>query len=442
MRAAAGGSAPATLTCIGKPHFFLLGLCAIGISSHFEECRDDIREEIAAMDQGKTRRALGAALAAGLLAGAALSAQAQMIIVGNDEKVLWDDAGKLVLHPPGKDTLSIVDIKDRLAPKIVANLVLENSIVGPPVNLQITPDGSLAFLANSLDVQPDGAGGLKNVPTTQLFVVDLKANPPALLSTVEVGKQPSGLAIGKKGDLMLVANRADNSISVLSIKGKEVKVIDTIAMGDSVSAVAISPDGKRALAAKYTVGKIALLEIDGQKVTYNKYDMSVGVWPYNVVISPRGTIALAGNQGNGGASDGGADSVAVIDMTANPPRVIEYVTVGDAPEGLVFSPNGRLAITANLNGSGAGPKNAWYHHQNATLSVLRVDGKKVRRVADVEVGALAEGVAFSPDGKYLYVGNYLDSDLSILEVNGAKVTNTGKSLKLPGHPASVRGSLQ
>jgi DNA-binding beta-propeller fold protein YncE len=33
---------------------------------------------------------------------------------------------------------------------------------------------------------------------------------------VEVGKQPSGLDISKKGDLALVTNRADNSISILS----------------------------------------------------------------------------------------------------------------------------------------------------------------------------------------------------------------------------------
>jgi DNA-binding beta-propeller fold protein YncE len=380
-------------------------------------------------------------LALWLAAGSAFAAHAQYIIVGNDEKLLWDDAGKVVLSPPGKDTLSIVDIKNRLSPKIVANLPLENSVVGPPTNLQVAPDGKLALLANSLDVQNDN-GTLKNVPTTQLFVVDLAASPPALLSTVEVGKQPSGLAINKKGDLALVTNRADNSISVLSIAGKDVKVVDTIPMGDSVSAVAISPDGKRALAAKYSAHKIAVLAIDGQKVTYDKYDVSVGVWPYNVAISPTGKIALAGNQGNGGAADGSADSVAVIDMGVAKPRVIDYVAVGDAPEGLVFSPNGSLAVTVNLNGSGAIPVDAWFRHRNGTVSVLAINGKKVQRIKDVPVRGFAEGAAFSPDGKFLYVGNYLDQDLSILSVDGSSVTNTGKTLKLPGHPASVRGNMQ
>ena len=38
-----------------------------------------------------------------------------------------------------------------------------------------------------------------------------------------------------KGDLALVTNRADSSISVIGIDGNEIKVLDTIAMGDSVA---------------------------------------------------------------------------------------------------------------------------------------------------------------------------------------------------------------
>src|SRR3974390_702562 len=79
------------------------------------------------------------------------AAQAQFLIIGNDEKVSFDD-GKQVLNPPGKDTGTIVDISDRPKPRIVPSLQLENSIVGPPTNLAITPDNKLALVANSLDV--------------------------------------------------------------------------------------------------------------------------------------------------------------------------------------------------------------------------------------------------------------------------------------------------
>ena len=73
-----------------------------------------------------------------------------------------------------------------------------------------------------------------------------------------------------------------------------------------------------------------------------------------------------------------------------------------------------------------------------SVTVLSIDGKKVTRVGDVEVGGLPEGAVFTPDGKYLLVGNYLDQDISILKVDGTNVANTGKRFKLPGHPASMR----
>jgi len=69
---------------------------------------------------------------------------------------------------------------------------------------------------------------------------------------------------------------------------------------------------------------------------------------------------------------------------------------------------------------------------------LKIDGKKVTRSNEVEVRGLPEGVAFSDDGEYIYVGNYMDRDLSILKVEGDRIVNTGKSIQLPGQPASIR----
>src|SRR6266550_6143984 len=156
---------------------------------------------------------------------------AQHMIVGIDNKVFWDAEGKAVLSPPGNDAVAIIDIRDRLNPRLVASWPLMNSVYGPPTNLAITPDESLALVANSMDWVQDG-GAWKSAPGYDIFVIDLKANPPALIATLKGGKQPSGMAINRAGNLALVANRPDNSITVLSIHGKEVKVVDTLAMGE------------------------------------------------------------------------------------------------------------------------------------------------------------------------------------------------------------------
>src|SRR5262249_2039013 len=154
----------------------------------------------------------------------------------------------------------------------------------------------------------------------------------------------SGLAINRAGNLALVTNRADNSISVVSIKGKDVKLVDTVTIGEQVAAVAITPDGKRAFAVKFPGHKVAMLDINGEKVAYTNYGMPVGQWPYNIDITPGGRLALTADNGNAGGSDGHVDTVSVIDLEANPPRVIDRVVVGDAPEGFAISPRGNLAM--------------------------------------------------------------------------------------------------
>jgi DNA-binding beta-propeller fold protein YncE len=108
---------------------------------------------------------------------------------------------------------------------------------------------------------------------------------------------------------------------------------------------------------------------------------------------------------------------------------------------LAVSPTGQIAAAILLGGSD-GPKNAWFYNRNGRVAVLKIDGKKVTRIGDVAVGAIPEGAVFSPDGKWLYVGNYGDKNISILRVDGDRVTDTGKTLSLPGSPASMRGRVQ
>ena len=67
----------------------------------------------------------------GVVLGVTAARAAPFMIVGDDEKAGFAD-GKAVVSPPGNDAVLIVDVADPLSPKIVANLPLKNSVVGPP----------------------------------------------------------------------------------------------------------------------------------------------------------------------------------------------------------------------------------------------------------------------------------------------------------------------
>ena len=379
-----------------------------------------------------TKALLGACA---LLVSVAAAHAAPFMIVGNDAKADYDAAGKPVVNPTGKDAVLIVDLAKPEDPRIVASLPLENSIVGPPTNLAISPNGAIALVADSMTVTQEN-GVNKAGPTNKLFVIDLKANPPNLVDTLELGKQPSGLSFSPTGTMALVANRADGSISVLKIEGTKVTVTATIPISAGVSHVEFAPDGKHAYAVRSPDNRIAVLDIDGDKVTYNKLDIPTSLFPYNIVIAPNGKLALTADNGGGGSSDGSMDMVSVIDLEGAHPHTISRINVEDAPEGLAMSPKGNIAVVVNVNGSNM--PGAWFAKKTGSVTVLKIEGKKVTAIKTIQVGRLPEAAMFSPDGRYIYVSNYLDNDFSILKVNGTDVVDTGKRFKVPGHPASGR----
>jgi DNA-binding beta-propeller fold protein YncE len=357
------------------------------------------------------------------------------ILIGLDQKIVYGADGA-VNGPPGKDAVLVMDVSTPAKPRIRASLPLSNSLLGPPTNLQITPDGKLGLVANSVVHVQDGTAW-KSVPDDKLYVIDLTANPPALADTVTVGRQPSGLAISRKGDLALIANRDGKSISVVSIQGMAVKAVGEVPLEQQAAAVVITPDGKRAFAALNLVNKIAVLSIDGQKVTYDKaLDIPAGFNPYNIDITPDGKYVIASNTG---AGKNNADAEVIIDATGPHPHVIDVMTPGTGPEGFAISPNGKWAATPLLRGTGAKPSD-WFYTKEGELVLMAIGaGGKLTVTARAKLGGLPEGIAYSPDSGYVYVGNYNDQDLQVFRIEGGKLTPIGGRIKLPGQPASMRG---
>jgi DNA-binding beta-propeller fold protein YncE len=361
------------------------------------------------------------------------------LLNGLDSKVGFSDTGAPVFLAPGDDLVNIMDISDPAHPRTIANLPLSNSLFGPPTNLQITPDEKLALVSSAMKwVQKDGVW--KPSPDDRLFVVDLESDPPALIATLKIGRQPSGIAINSNGDLALVANRADNSISVLAIDGKRVTLVDMVSVGDQVAAVAITPDGKRALAVKNTTNKIGVLSIRGTNVTYHAdLDMPVGQFPYNIDITPDGSMAIVPHTGNGGRSDGHVDALAIIDLSSgNPPRVSGYVTAGDAPEAFAISPSGKIAVALLLGGDVLLSGDHWAHSRKGSIAIFEINGLNLFESQVIELGGLPEGVAFSPDGEFMYVSSFVGKEVRVYRVEGTHVRDTGVRVPLPGRPGSMR----
>ena len=257
-----------------------------------------------------------------------------------------------------------------------------------------------------------------------------------MIATVEVGAAPAGVSFSPDGKLVLVANRGDGTVSILTVAGKVLTPAGKLALGDAKSGpshVAFTPDGKRALVTRDGDHRISVLSVDGAKVEDTKVFMVAGIRPYSLSISPKGDVAVLTNQG-GGVGD--TDIISVIDLKRNPPRIVDSVSVGQIPEGVTVSPDGSHVAVTIQNGSSR-PKTHPAYNDHGLVMVYRIDGTKLALVAQAKVGGWDQGVAWSRDGKTLLAQSMLDKALDVLSFDGKQLSVAGK-IKVPGGAAGLR----
>ncbi len=359
-------------------------------------------------------------------------ALAQLAVSANDNKAVLIDGVNTVPQNPVPDTVTIIDLSAS-PPKIIGEVQAPTSVVGPPSSVAVAPDESIALVTAATKIDP--ADPKKLVPDNKISVIDLKASPPALAGTAEAGAGAAGIAINRAGNLVLVANRSEGTVSVFTLSGKTLTTVGKIELGDAKSgpsAVAFSPDGKTALVTRDGDHKISVLSVDGSKVEYTKRDVNAGLRPYPLDISSRGDVAVISNIGIG---SGDADTASLIDLQAKPPRVVDTVTVGQTPEGLKLSPDGRYAAVTVMNGSNK-PKNSPFFNDNGLVVVLAVDGKKLSKVAEGKVGHWCQGAAWSKDGKTLLVQCMVEKEIQAFSFDGKELKPAG-TLKVSGGPAGI-----
>jgi DNA-binding beta-propeller fold protein YncE len=372
------------------------------------------------------------------LAGAVLglpAGRAQIAVSANDAHLVQVDGINRVVAPAPPDGLTLIDL-GRYPPRIVGEVLgVPNSVIGPPVSVAITPDGSLALAVACMRVDP--ADPTRQVEDNRVTVVDLRAAPPRVIARLTAGAAPAAVSINRQGTLALVANRGDGSVSIFRIRGSRVEGIGRLAVGNAASAlgqVAFVPDGRRALLARDGDNLVTLLAVDGERVSRAGRDLHTGFRPYGLDVAPDGRFAVVGNVGYG---DGDIDTVSVIDLRRDPVRTVATIGAGRTVEGLKLSPDGRFCAVVVQNGSNQ-PRTSPFHSDHGSLELFRVDDLRLVRIAAAPIGHWPQGVAWSADGRTLLVGNMVERTLQVLRWDGVHLTDPGYSLAVPGGPASLR----
>ncbi|MGK8206546.1 beta-propeller fold lactonase family protein [Burkholderia cenocepacia] len=378
-------------------------------------------------------------LAALALSAATVGAHAaDWIVSGNDGKYQRVEGRDTYLPSPPADTLTLLDAST-FPPKVVRQVDVENGIQGPPQAVAITPDAKLALVGAPTRYDENAK---QLVYDTFLQVVNLDAAPPSV-TRIELGTHPQGIAIDRAGRLALVAN-VDGSVSVLRIDGTHVTLDGSVKIGKKrLAGISFTHDGKHALVSLRDEQGVAVLNVDDGKVTDSGTRLSTGVAPYTIDVSSDNrwavvsNVGLAGLPGYTGTLAGDADSVALIDVSRVPFRTVQYLSVPSLPEGVAISPDGKWIAVQAMDGSNLTPDNPGRHKLGKVLLFAIRDGRAVQ-TGEATGGEAAQGIVFTADSRYVIVQFNVERQLALYAVDGGKLRDTGKRIALTGGPSSLR----
>ncbi|MEJ8827349.1 beta-propeller fold lactonase family protein [Variovorax humicola] len=333
------------------------------------------------------------------------------------------------------DSLAVVELAGgRL--RVVQQLAMPTSLVGPPSSVAIAPGGRLALV--SAATRRDPADATKVVPFDLVSVLVLDPagkTAPRVVATLTTGAGASGISINRAGTLALVANRVEGTVSVLAIEGELVRGVGKLNLGEKSGPahVAFTPDGRRALVTRDGDNRISVLIVQGQTVKLDPRELYAGLRPYGLDVSPDGAWAAVTNLG---AGLGDADTISLIDLRSASPRVVDTVTVGQTPEGIFFSPDGRSMGVTVIDGSNKPQASAF--HGTARYRLFSIDSGRLKPVAELAGGQWLQGHAFSSDGSAVLVQDAANRQIRLYRDAGGTLADTGERLQLDAAPAALK----
>lgn len=261
-----------------------------------------------------------------------------------------------------------------------------------PVEIIPSPDKRLLYVTNR---------GLDEVA-----VIDIKSRNIKLRIKMGQGTHPHNMRFSPDGRYLVVGHNQNEYASIIDTASN--KVISTPRITDSnsgASGVAITPDGRFAyVTAMYRkeISIINLKRMERVSVIKDLPDCAA------IVIEPKSAMAYFSNSLN---------RVSILDIKTN--KIVGHVMVGDTPNYITLSMDGRLAFVTNY----------W------SSSVSVIDLKERYVLKEIKVGQEPASSALSPDGRLLFVVNYgsgyKGGSISIIDVKALKEIGGIKSLSYP-----------
>lgn len=300
-----------------------------------------------------------------------------------------------------QDTVSVLDLRNNT----LKETIHDSSFV-EPFRIAISPDGKKAYVANS--------------DSTTLSIISTELNK--VVGIIGGFDGPSGIVITPNGKFAYVNNYGSSlgvgsghgtTVSIVSLEIN--MVIGEITVGLAPAALAISPCGKFVYVINYVDGNpnTGTMSIISTK-TNTVVDTVFGFFgPFGIAITPNGRYAYVTNFGSNDFAPFGT-TVSVVKLHHNP-RIVATVDVGIQPSGIAITPNGKYAYVTNYNTLYAGPNFTKLTAGQGTVNIINTFTNEVIPPT-IPVGNSPNTVTISPNGKFAYVTNFISNTVDVIQL--------------------------
>jgi len=330
------------------------------------------------------------------------------------------------------DSITVIDLSPHAPPltRTVSGTV-PSTFAGAPFSA-ILQDGKYGAIAYHPWRQADD----RRLPS-QVSLVDLDAPDLRVVATLPLPDHAWQVASHPDGERLIAIS--DHHIHLIEFEAGRLKIV---AQSDPFPgyflSFAISPDGRSIIATAVkelppvsAKVELHLFVLEGNTVRHALQigiDPSVGEidQPFAPRFSPDGSRALVLN-GLGLAAKPPLDAVLSIDMTLETPKVTEAIpNVAQGLESAAFHPSGDFAVITCIDGPLVGH-----------LAVVDLTVTPMRLLYYVPMAFVPQGIEFSPDGKMLFVQANMAHHIDVYTVKGMKLVRSPYVLHTGEGPASM-----
>lgn len=257
-----------------------------------------------------------------------------------------------------------------------------------PTGLAITPDSLFAYVANEND---NGVSGGNTVS-----VIDLTTNAVVQTLTDSSFNGPFTVTMNSAGTKAYVTNTGSTTVSIIDIGTNTVSGV--INGFNGPSGLVISSNGHYAYVNNYGIGSnsgtgTTVSVVDLNTNTIVGPPLNVGLAPAAVAITPDGQYVYVVNYVDGNPGTGTMSIIRTSDNSVQANAISGF----SGPFAIAITPNGEYAYVTNFGSNNFSPV-------GQTVSVVSLSQNEI--VATVNLGIQPAGLAIAPDGSYVYVSNY------------------------------------